>query len=484
MSVLYSATFILLAFLVNFLKKDLNVLAILLITSYFLGFTDTAAFGMFNLFDLNATCLIIYIFYILANLSFSRLSKSLFAKYLFVIMLLYLVAVLNPVLSGNSSLFYSIKEGKEFIHYLAFFAVYLSVRSKNDIEMAWKYLAILAIYYGFLEVAYVLGLGNLQILHYRYRPDVGLGITKVYPPVFSVIFLSLFYQLWRSVLEGARNYFMIVFFFVATMLAAFRSYILGSFIALATAYVFLFKGKIIQGVKVFRVYGLVILVSLFMFSITFSDSISNRINTVGDRYIWSGVQEVWEQKGGSTEGRHAVNIFRWEYFNKRPLIGYGFIDRNSSLGEKVFRSHKSELMMIDTGYLDVLLKFGAIGAILFYGLFLGLLFSLSRAFIRSHRISADTRLHLASLFCFLVTLLAAQVTHGGLTFSFGIIPLAIALGLMDSELCLPHEREEQNDEGITSYSENELFWRYCKETPYSPEGQRIWMPPSLRCREE
>jgi hypothetical protein len=429
------------AFLSNFLEKHLNVLAILLITSYFLGFTGTAVFGEFNLFDLNTISLIIYLFYILANLSFSRLRKGNFTIYLFFIMLLYIFAVLNPVISGNSSLFYSVKEGKEFIHYLAFFAVYLSVRSENDIKLAWKYLTILAIYYGFLEIAYLLGLGNLQILHYSIRPDPALGIVKVYPPVFAVIFLSLFYQLWRAVLEGARNYFMITFLFLASMLTAFRSYILGSFIALATAYVFLFKGQIRRGVKIFGVYGLIIFVSLFIFSISFSASILDRMKNVGDQYIASGVRDFLEQKGGSVEGRHAVNRFRWEYINKRPLIGYGFIDKYSSMGQKIYRRHKSELAMIDTGYLDVLLKFGAIGAILFYGIFLSLLFSLSRAFRRSKSALPDARLHLASLFCLLVTLLAAQVTHSGLTFSFGIVPLAIGLGLMDSELCLLNERE-------------------------------------------
>lgn len=53
-------------------------------------------------------------------MSYKRLKNSIFIRSFIVLLILYIYAVVYPFIRGNSTLFYSFKEGKEFIHYLAF----------------------------------------------------------------------------------------------------------------------------------------------------------------------------------------------------------------------------------------------------------------------------------------------------------------------------------------------------------------------------
>ena len=436
MQILYSFTLILWAFVANLIKKHFNTLTILLINSYLLGFIDRDSFGILNKFDLNAICLILYLYLIATNFSLERLRHSIWAKYFIILLLLYVFGVFYPFLRGYSTLFWSIKEGKEYIHYLAFFAIYLSVRKESDLKWSWLYIVLLALYYGFLEIAYIFGVYKINILHYLYRQDSVLGIVKVYQPIFSIVFLALFYLLWKSIIMKDRNYFQLVFLFSAGLYTAFRSYILGSFIALGACFLTMFKRQYFF--KGSSLYALIVLFTIFIFSVTISGSMSKRFTKNFDNYIFSGVREFVIQKGGSLEGRKAVNKFRWEYFNKQPWLGYGFIDKNSKLGLRIFKKYRGELTMIDTGYLDALIKFGIIGSLVFYGIFLRIVFLLIKIVKQSN--SKKVKVQGAALFCFLITLLAAQVTHAGLTFSFGIVPLAIGMGLLDSKCYLQRQK--------------------------------------------
>jgi O-antigen ligase len=428
MTVIYSILLVFWAFVANLFKKHINILCILLINSYCLGLIDRDNFGIFNLFDINAICLVVYIYYILANFSFKRLRYSYFAKYFIFLLFFYVYGVFYPFFDGNSSLFYSLKEGKEYIHYLSFFATYLCVRKNSDIDWGWCYIMYLAFYYGVLEIAFTLGLYKLDIIHYLYRIDPVLGIVKVYQPIFAIVFLALFYFIWEAVILQKRLYFQIIFLFLTALLTAFRSYILGSFIAFAGALLFMFRGKYLR--RFIAVYIAIIFIGIFSISITFSGSISDRLSDNFDKYIFSGIKELVTQKGGSLEGREAVNKFRWKYYKAHPWSGYGFIDKYSKLGKEIYRREKAELSMIDTGYLDILNKFGLIGAIIFFCVFIRISFLLIKIVKKTE--DNDIKVQGAALFCFVVVLVASQVTHAGLTFSFGIVPLSIGLGLFDS----------------------------------------------------
>lgn len=247
--------------------------------------------------------------------------------------------------------------------------------------------------------------------------------------MFSIVFLAMFYFLWESIILKSKNYFQIIFLFLTALLTAFRAYILGSFIALGGTLLVIFKGK--HFFKLMLVYSSIIVIVLFIMSITISGSISEHFTANFDKYIFSGIREFLSQEGGSLEGRYAVNKFRWDYFYLNPFLGYGFIDKYSKLGTEIYIKHKAELSFIDTGYLDALNKFGLIGTIIFYGVFIRITMLL--VYIITHSSSMKFKVKGISVLCFLITIMTSQVTHAGLTFSFGIIPLVISLGAIDIE---------------------------------------------------
>lgn len=439
MQLILGLTLFLWAISANFIKKHFNVLIILLVNSYFLGFVDKDSFGILDKFDLNAFCLIIYLFMIAANFSWKRLSESNFAGSFVVLMIIYLYAVLVPYFRGDSTLFWSLKEGKEYIHYLGFFAVYLSVRTKKDLDRSWQYIVWLSFYYVVIEFFYPLGLYKCRFLHYLHRVDVNMGFVKVYQPIFSIIFLTLFYYLWRVVFGRSNQYVQVVLLFLAGLFTAFRSYILGSFVATGVCFLVVLRGK--ELIKVAMIYGFVVLFAVLAISITFSDSIFDRFSTIADTYIVSGVREFVQHKGGSLEGRRSVNRFRWKFFHERPWSGYGFIDKKSSLGKSVYQKYGAELTMIDTGYLDVLIKFGIIGMLIFYGVFMRICLQLIKL-VGKYGYVIDIKISGVALLCFLVTVLCSQVTHAGFTYSFAIIPISVALALFDSNLSLLGENDD------------------------------------------
>ncbi len=429
---------IFLSLLANSYAKHLNVLTILLLNSYFLGFIDRNNFGILNKFDINAISLFLYIYYIIFNLSIKRLRNSSITLVFILLAMFYLYGILLPLYNHHSALFWSIKEGKEFIHYLCFFAIFLSVRTQQGIDVSWKYIKYISIYYVLVEIAFILGIDKLNILYYSSRYDNGLGITKVYQPMFSIVFLALFIYFWEYILRISKSIHTIIFLIIGCLITAFRSYIIGSIIALPLSVILIRKGKDIG--KIGIIYALGIIFAVLIMSFSFTDSVSDRFMKQIDNYIISGVTEVLseEKKGSSLKGREAANRFRWKYYYKKPFSGYGFIDEKSTLGKKIFAEHERELTMIDTGYLDVLIKFGIIGAIIFYSSFIFLAYKIANYAKSSTKNQFIIRC--AAVFCFIITLLISQVTHGGLTYQFGIIPVSIALALLESEYIIQKKK--------------------------------------------
>lgn len=132
-------------------------------------------------------------------------------------------------------------------------------------------------------------------------------------------------------------------------------------------------------------------------------------------------------QSGAIDARISINEIRWEFFAESPWLGYGFIDEKSRLGLYVasiasYVSSRS-LGYGDAGYVDVLLRFGILGA----GAFLSaILYVLCQPFLRPARYLAWQRvLSLYSLSWF-----AASVVLAIFSYRYGIIPVCVLIYLM------------------------------------------------------
>ena len=91
------------------------------------------------------------------------------------------------------------------------------------------------------------------------------------------------------------------------------------------------------------------------------------------------------------------------------------------------------LGFIDKGDLDVAVKFGYIGLILLYAVIVYLIRILLAV---ARKNSEKPAVHCLAVATMLMVFLIVQPVHAPLTHSFGLLPLGIALGLIDREQLL------------------------------------------------
>lgn len=418
-------------------KRSLLVFFILLIASQALGLIHEYEFGFKGLFDINSILTILYIFAITVSLRrFGDLRQSNVAKYLLPVLFLYAFGVLYPWIDGSSSLFYSIKASKEFLNYICFFAVFLFLRNENDINAGWKFFILLAIYYSVMEVAGCISNGYIfSFLQYKYRPEQGI-LTKVYFPIFSIMITSFLLLLYQSLFkkQNKASLILVIVLSIGVLLSFHRAYYLG--LCFVVPMILVLNRELKKMLLAVSATVIVLLFSAFFISGLMSKDISDVLDT----YMLSPITELYYHKGGHLIGRDIVAKSRWKLASERKWFGYGFLDKESDLGKKLgLKLNKNwigatELGMVDAGHLDVAIKFGRMGWILLYGS----IFLLSIRFIVLMKRSSDLGLKAKLFACAgtLIVFLCVQKTHAPLMRQFGIVPMTIALALVDREYML------------------------------------------------
>jgi hypothetical protein len=150
-----------------------------------------------------------------------------------------------------------------------------------------------------------------------------------------------------------------------------------------------------------------------------------------DDFGLSGIREFLN-KSGAYAARVKVNEKRWVYFKHHPFLGNGAIDPESRLGKEFgsgMSHYAKELSTVDSGFLDVLIQFGAIGSsVLGY-----VIYRMFRAIIRALREFSNDhhRAFALALLNFLLMLLISLPTLSTLTWAGSIVPLMIGFGLLD-----------------------------------------------------
>ena len=120
--------------------------------------------------------------------------------------------------------------------------------------------------------------------------------------------------------------------------------------------------------------------------------------------------------------RDLYNEFRWKAINDEKTFGYGFIHQSSDLMKQFKLSGTSAFMerftVIDSGYVDLLIKFGYLGTTIMLLVLNGyFMFGFIKKF-RNHITLA--------MAMYLIQYLPVNYTWSVYTFSHGIIPGAIA----------------------------------------------------------
>ncbi|KAF0219916.1 MAG: hypothetical protein FD174_1640 [Geobacteraceae bacterium] len=412
-------------------------------------FVATQAFGLIHEYDFawkgyfNIDALL-FIFYgvgiSLSLFHIGELRKSLFIVPFMIILLLLFFGIFYPWFMGFSSLYYSIKQSKEFMNYLCYFSMFCAIRRESDLRLSWYVMVVFAIYFALLEVLGNVSGGEIaELLQYNYRKDE-MAMIKIYIPIFTLMIPILFYYFYKFLAYRNRlvSSTIMLLMFIGILLTFFRAYILAVVVTIPV--LLIITNKLTKSLIAIVVMLPVLVISVFVVYDLNAKNDESLVHSFIDRYeqtfdvfFSSGVRELYRYEGGALIGRNRVAIGLKELVSHRPLLGLGFLDVESELGRKVRTTigyqGTSEIGFVDKGYLDVMAKFGLVGGVLLYGSILYAFFRLVR--ICRADIDGETQAQAFAAAGLIMVFLISQLTHANLTRQFGILPLALLLGLVD-----------------------------------------------------
>ena len=341
--------------------------------------------------------------------------------------------VVYPLRHGGSTLFYAVKASKEFLTVFSYFAVALFLRTERDVQWGWRFLLGLGLYYSVIEMAaQVLGEGFLRRLTFDYQPE-GVRFWKVFVLFWPVILIAFFHAFFELVLRVNRSYLSLLASGFGLLLTFFRSYLLGAAGAILVVLVMARRNvnSIASGALFF---GFVLGTAVVLMALVGGGKVTSPGGAL-DHFVLSGIRELQTQKGGSIEGREVFAQARREILQRNPYTGYGFVDKESKLGRR-FQEHMVGDMLgfIDKGDVDTALKFGIPGRALLYAVYAYLAWTLIQLARQRLRPMLDVRC--LAVAATVIVYLVVQPFHAPLTYSFGLLPLGIALGLIERERAL------------------------------------------------
>jgi len=344
---------------------------------------------------------------------------SYIAPIFFVIGILLLYGILGPVLREFETFKQSFTSAKSFLHYSIFFYVFVR-KDEIDVQLVMKFLRFLGVYLAVFQILYMLSTSTTVIIPPYYKEDYN-GIhnfVRIYFPTYMSLSLFLYYAEWlRKKVSNQKMMLVFVVLYLALILSGFAALALFTLCALGFIY-FVWHNDIERdSYKLIKkvLFSLFFVVVLLAGSWQIRDMIDETINGV------SSGDDV------ALKTREMYNRFRWKAIKSSPLIGMGFIHKSAPIMSK-FRTSNNRFMekfdVVDSGYVDLFVRFGYLGAGVYLftvGLYLFSVFIQERP--SPYALAAAG---------YLLQYYPMTYTWSVFTFPHGMIPLAMALFIIYS----------------------------------------------------
>jgi len=194
-----------------------------------------------------------------------------------------------------------------------------------------------------------------------------------------------------------------------------------------------------SGAQLMRVMVLALLLGAGALLVAFGDTLGNRVLDLRETSALLFRGEVEKVESPSIAGRAYMLDVGWNAWLRRPLFGWGpGIGRFLVYRSDVPKAYKGS-SELHNNYLDVLMQFGVVGALLFFGFWLRLITRFA-ARVRAGRIPADVGgfVLAISLMFFIV-----NITDTYIAFQFGWFYMAFLCALLHSPLMRSATETEQ-----------------------------------------
>lgn len=358
----------------------------------------------------------------------------------------WLYGVLYPFYQNYSGLFLSLKASIDFMTLFVYFGVFLVLRTRAHVELAWRFVFLMALFYSFFEIAALpFGATLREYFHYPIFHE-SKYLWHVILPFWPLILLAFMVAFFELALGVSRPVLRLWVLGIGLLLTFFRSYLLASMVAIPTV-------LLLAGQGILRTVGkgmlLIGLLAAMLFGVTMLLGSGEDFKKISDDFVTSGVTEIMKDSGASLGARAQYVEGRQKIFEESPYLGYGFIAKESNLGQMLRTriTYGDSLGFVDKGDLDLKLKFGYVGTTI-------IILTVVFMAIRLIRLSRGDwppgfRARCLSVAVLLVVFLMVQPVHAPLTNSLGLLPLGIALGLLEREyylLCVEEVEDMKEEE--------------------------------------
>lgn len=327
---------------------------------------------------------------LLCSIKYRNNLKDKVSKYLIVALLIfYVYGLAKPIIDGYQNIIMSIISSKAYTFY--FLAIYLvTTKDLIDFKKIFNFIFYTSIYYSIL---YVLNKVNISIRPPEYIK--GDGIQCQYD---SFLTFSLLY-LHSPICNIKNKNIYTISLLVGIYIGDYFSLLASSIILLPFMYILNKNWK--RKTNIIIILACTI-IPLIIFSHFFLES--------------QTYKDITEKQSLALDSRDIQNEFRWLLIEKEYNWGYGFIHQDShyiSLYINPNNQYMQSLSFIDSGYTDLMGKFGLYGTILF------LLIPLYMIGIGFRNIEKSVCLIL------IIQFFAVNITWSVFTYQVGIIILSI-----------------------------------------------------------
>ncbi|NRB37441.1 MAG: O-antigen ligase family protein [Pseudomonadales bacterium] len=378
----------------------------ILASSKFLGFVDIESLFVFGGTGLGGPSLnAVTLVAALSSKNRFVIPKSYF-YFIAIFLVFFVYGITLPTLLGLEGVSQAVIAGKEFwvISILIYFVIY---RNRINTKMLLDTVKFIGLYLSWAYFVHkIVGLSP----PYYLSDETFRGFF----PTYISLALFIYYSDWQCRVISSNRFLLIsTILIVGLVLAGHMALVLGTIASLIVLYL-VFSGNKIDVTKL-------VVQSIGMLGVVIVVFISSSTIREG---VYSQVELIVSGDDTALASRDIYNKFRWEAIEERPFGGYGFIHKSAPITKQYQSIRENRFAesfgVIDSGYVDLLIRFGYVGTLLYLMLWAGCLIKVLK------NIKDYEFVQLVMVF-YLLQYFVINVTWSVFSFSHGLIPAFIAV---------------------------------------------------------
>lgn len=389
------------------------VIYYIIISSYFFGFFNPGLIiiggtelGMFSVNFFLFIAIFLYKRWYLIDMYIAPIMLTLF------ILLFY--GILGPVFREFENLQQAVTSSKSFLHVAIFFYIFIR-REDIDVYVIMRFMRRLGLYLGILSTLSILVPPLMAVMPPAYTMGFGtggMGGIFVQYPTYIVLAQFLYYAEWQSGnLKTKPFLYITLILFLGTMFTKFTALTTFSYASLAFIYTVWHSSGIRESFTTIKkvLSVLLLMIVVYVASVKLQE-------TLAEEY-----HKITSGEDLALKTRDIYNAFRWKAIYDSPLIGMGFIHKSAPIMDnyKVLDNpYMEKFDVIDSGYVDQLVRFGYIGVIVYLtivGLYLLSVFK-----------QEDPSPYALAAAAYILPYFLINTTWAVFSFPHGLIPMSIA----------------------------------------------------------